>query len=167
MNVQWDMHRGLSEILNHDEQSTPLLGTDMYTKLQTKCRISCWYWRLKSICQTFLHNHCPNTIDISTVVMLVFCLCCFNTGFFISLWNWLMPQLYEDCNDYIFQQHGSLAHYKHVRGYLNQSLPQRWIRCTGKEDDLLTWWPPQYPHLTPCDFFCWGFVKDTLCLHPR
>jgi len=28
--------------------------------------------------------------------------------------NWLMPQLKEDSNDYIFQQDGSPAHYKDV-----------------------------------------------------
>ena len=41
--------------------------------------------------------------------------------------NWLMSQLNEDSNDYIFQQVGSPAHYKDVRGYLNRNLPQRWI----------------------------------------
>ena len=46
-----------------------------------------------------------------------------------------MPQLNEDSNDYIFQQDGSPAHYKDVRGYLNRNLPQRWIGRTGKEDN--------------------------------
>jgi len=32
---------------------------------------------------------------------------------------WLMPQLNEDRNVYIFQQDGSPAHYKDMRGYLN------------------------------------------------
>jgi len=35
------------------------------------------------------------------------------------LGNWLMPQLNEGSNDYIFQQDGSPAHYKEVRGHLN------------------------------------------------
>jgi len=30
------MHTGLSEILNHNEQSTPLLEAYMYTNLQTQ-----------------------------------------------------------------------------------------------------------------------------------
>jgi len=47
--------------------------------------------------------------------------------------NWLMPQLNEDSNDYTFQQDGSPAHYKEVRGYLNRNLPQRWIGRTGKK----------------------------------
>ena len=46
--------------------------------------------------------------------------------------NWPMPQLNEDSNDYIFQQDGSPAHYKDVRGYHNRNLPQRWIGRTGK-----------------------------------
>jgi len=61
----------------------------------------------------------------------------------------------EGSNDYIFQQDGSPAHYKDVRGYLNRNLPQRWIGRTGK-DDALTRWPPRYPDLNPCDFFFWG-----------
>jgi len=47
--------------------------------------------------------------------------------------NWLMPQLNDDSNDYIFQQDVSPAHYKDVRGYLNRNLPQRWLGLTGKK----------------------------------
>jgi len=47
--------------------------------------------------------------------------------------NWLVLQLNEDSNDYIFQQHGSPAHYKDVREYLNRNLPQRWIGRTRKK----------------------------------
>jgi len=72
----------------------------------------------------------------------------------------------EDSNDYIFQQDGSPAHHTDVRGYLNRNLPQRWIGRTGKEDDVLIRWPPRSPDLTPCDFFFWGFVKDTVFVPP-
>jgi len=41
--------------------------------------------------------------------------------------NWLMPQLNEDSNDYIFQQDGSPASYKNVGVYLNRNLPQKLI----------------------------------------
>jgi len=34
--VTGDVHTGLSEILNYNEQSTALLGAYMYTKLQTE-----------------------------------------------------------------------------------------------------------------------------------
>jgi len=47
--------------------------------------------------------------------------------------NWLMQQLNEDNNDYIFQQDSSSAHYKDVRGYLNRNLPQWWIGHIGKK----------------------------------
>jgi len=80
--------------------------------------------------------------------------------------NWLMPQLNEDSNDYFFQQDSSLTHYKDVRGYLNRNLPQRWIGRAGKEDDALMRWPPWSPDLTPCDFFFWGFLKDTVFVPP-
>ena len=77
--------------------------------------------------------------------------------------NWLMPQLNEDSNDYIFKQDGSLAHYKYVRGYLNLNLPQRWIGRTGKEADTLMQWPPQSLDLNWCDFLFWG-VSEGHCL---
>ena len=40
------------------------------------------------------------------------------------------------------------------------------IGRTGKEDDALMRWPPRSPDLTPCDFFLWGFVKDTVFVPP-
>ena len=43
----------------------------------------------------------------------------------------------------------------------NRNLRQRWIGRTGKEDDALMRGPPRSSDLTPCDFFFWGFVKDT------
>jgi len=80
--------------------------------------------------------------------------------------NWLMTQLNEDSNDYIFQQDGSPAHYKDLQVYLNRNLPQRWIGRTRKEDDALMRWPPLSPDLTPCDFSFWAFVRSlSLCLH--
>jgi hypothetical protein len=58
--------------------------------------------------------------------------------------NWLMPQLNEDSNYYLFQQDGCPAHYhKDVRGYLNKILPQRLIGRTGQEDHALMRWPPR------------------------
>ena len=37
---------------------------------------------------------------------------------------------------------------------------------TGKDDDALMRWPHRSPDLTPCDFFFWGFVKDTVFVPP-
>jgi hypothetical protein len=56
--------------------------------------------------------------------------------------------------------------HKDMPGYLNQILPQRWIGRTGQEDEALTRWPPRSPDLIPCDFFFWGFVKDTVFVPP-
>ena len=40
------------------------------------------------------------------------------------------------------------------------------IGRTVQEDDALMRWPPRSPDLTPCDFFVWGFVKDTVFVPP-
>jgi hypothetical protein len=78
--VTWDMHTGLPEIFNHNEQSTPHLGAYMYTKLESQWHILCRYWWLHSLSDTLQHSRCSKTITMSTVVMLGFWLCHFNTG---------------------------------------------------------------------------------------
>ena len=35
-----------------------------------------------------------------------------------------------------------------------------------KGDNQLLPWPPCSPDLTPCDFFLWGFVKDSVYVPP-
>ncbi|PSN45669.1 hypothetical protein C0J52_22361 [Blattella germanica] len=71
------------------------------------------------------------------------------------LQNWLFPRLYQE--NFIWQQDGAPPHCsRHVRQYLNETLPNRWI---GR-------WPPRSPDLTPCDFFLWGFVKDKVYVPP-
>ena len=51
--------------------------------------------------------------------------------------NWLMPQMNEDSDDYVFQQDGCPAHFhNNVRDYLNTNLP-RWIRRFGQDDVAL------------------------------
>jgi hypothetical protein len=80
VHVTWGMCTGLSEILNHSERSFPLLRPYMYTKLQTSWHIHCCHGWLNSLPQGLLHSHCSNTINTSTVVMLGFSLCQFNTG---------------------------------------------------------------------------------------
>ena len=36
----------------------------------------------------------------------------------------------------------------------------------GQEDEALMRWPPRSPDLTSCDFFVWGFAKDTVFVPP-
>ena len=43
----------------------------------------------------------------------------------------------------------------HVREFLNETFPNRWI---GRDGPIP--WPPRSPDITPLDFFLWGYVKD-------
>ena len=59
--VEWIWHemcRRLSEIPSHNEQSTLLFGSYMYTKLQTQCHTYCCQGWLNSLSHTLLHSHC-------------------------------------------------------------------------------------------------------------
>jgi hypothetical protein len=78
--VTCNMCIGLSEFINHTEQSTILLGAYVYTKLQTQWNIQCRHRRINSLSQIILHSHCSITINIFTVVMLGFWWCQFCTG---------------------------------------------------------------------------------------
>ena len=56
----------------------------------------------------------------------------------------------------IFQQDGAPSHWGlHVREFLNETFPNRWI---GRDGPIP--WPPRSPDITPLDFFLWGYVKD-------
>ena len=82
--------------------------------------------------------------------------------------NWLMPQLTdEEVQVYIYQQDGAPPHWhKEVRGYLNEHLPGRWVGRAAATDNTFCTWPPRSPDLTVCDFFLWGFVKDSVYVPP-
>lgn len=55
-----------------------------------------------------------------------------------------------------FQQDGAPPHYgRHVREYLDEVFPMRWIGRRGTLE-----WPPRSPDLTPMDFFLWGYIKN-------
>ena len=49
---------------------------------------------------------------------------------------------------------------------LSRVLQQRWIGRAAKGDNHLLPWPPRSPDLTTCDFFLWGFVKDSVYVPP-
>nr|CAH7733329.1 unnamed protein product [Callosobruchus chinensis] len=77
--------------------------------------------------------------------------------------EWLMPQLEEKVPNLVFQQDGAPPHWHNsVREYLNEHLPRRWIGRAGVNDLPFLLWPPRSPNLTPCDFFLWEYVKDTV-----
>lgn len=83
------------------------------------------------------------------------------------LQTWLFPQLNNNSDDYIYQQDGAPPHWHlDVRGFLNETLPNRWIGRNGTNDLTLCSWPPRSPDLTPCDYFFWGCVKDAVYIPP-
>ena len=54
-----------------------------------------------------------------------------------------------------FQRDGAPPHYtRHVRDYLNESFPNRWLGLGGPVA-----WPPRSPDLTPLDYYLWGHMK--------
>ena len=54
-----------------------------------------------------------------------------------------------------FQHDGAPPHYtRHVRDYLNESFPNRWL---GRRGPVA--WPPRSPDLTPLDYYLWGHMK--------
>lgn len=72
------------------------------------------------------------------------------------LTEYVAPQLSDLQQTIIFQQDGAPPHWGlHVRGFLNQTYPDRWI---GRDGPIP--WPPRSPDITPLDFFLWGYVKD-------
>jgi hypothetical protein len=55
-------------------------------------------------------------------------------------------------------QDGAAPHFSNiVRLWLNRNLGEHWIGRGGTIK-----WPPRSPDLTPCDFFLWGYIKQTV-----
>jgi hypothetical protein len=88
-------------------------------------------------------------------------------AFQCRLTEWLLPQLNEDSADFILQMDGVPPHFhRHVREFLNQHIPQRWIGRGTDDDQMLLAWPPRSPDAPPCDFFLWCYVKDQVYVPP-
>jgi hypothetical protein len=61
-----------------------------------------------------------------------------------------------------FQHDGAGAHYVvAVREWLDEKFPDRWIGRRGPFEC-----PARSPDLTTCDFFFWGYLKDTVFQKP-
>ena len=85
----------------------------------------------------------------------------------ITLLLWLLPQLNTNYDDYILQLDGAPPHFhRNVWELLNRVLQQHWIGRAAKGDNHLPPWPPRSPDLTPCNFFLWWFVKDSVYVPP-
>jgi len=71
-----------------------------------------------------------------------------------------LPGLLEDIplmirSQMYFQHDGAPLHYtQHVRDYLNESFPNRWLGLGGPVA-----WPPRSPDLTPLEYYLWGQMK--------
>ena len=73
------------------------------------------------------------------------------------LQNWLLPQMSEDSEDFIFQQDGAPPHWHwDVRRFLNESLPQLWVGRVGKEDWRFSSGPRDLLISQPATLFCGG-----------
>jgi hypothetical protein len=60
------------------------------------------------------------------------------------------------CERFYLQQDGAPPHYhRHVRAYLYDTLPGRWIGRRGAIG-----YSPRSPDLTPLLFYLWGTLKD-------
>jgi len=65
------------------------------------------------------------------------------------------------------QHDGVPSHYtRHVRDYLNESFPNRWLGRGGPVA-----WPPRSPDLKPHDYYLWGHMKtlpyETSSIHEQ
>jgi len=81
--------------------------------------------------------------------------------------NCLLPQLNTNYDDYILQLDGAPLHFhRNVRVLLIRVLQQCLIGRAAKGDNHLLPWPPRSPDLTPCHFFLWAFIKDSVYVPP-
>lgn len=72
------------------------------------------------------------------------------------LQEYAVPQIEDRQPNVYYQQDGAPPHWGlHVRNYLDEQFPERWI---GRDGPIS--WPPRSPDITPLDFFLWGFVKN-------
>jgi len=56
-----------------------------------------------------------------------------------------------------------------TRFNIQKTLPSSRIMWAGRAaatDNTFCTWPPRSPDLTVCDFFLWGFVKDSVYILP-
>ena len=81
--------------------------------------------------------------------------------------NWLLPQLNTNYDDYILQLDGAPPPFSQECTSASQSCSSTALdRTCCKRDNHLLPWPPHSPDLTPCDFFLWGFIKDSVYVPP-
>jgi hypothetical protein len=78
--------------------------------------------------------------------------------------EWLVPQLQQAGikDTVVLQLDGAPPHFAlHVRDYLNETLPRRWIGRGSEASSAPFAWPPRSPDLTTPDNALWGFIKES------
>ncbi|GFS80828.1 uncharacterized protein TNCV_1334561 [Trichonephila clavipes] len=66
-----------------------------------------------------------------------------------------------------WQQDSALPHWHlSVRDWLNITILDQWIFRRGPHEKPCFAWPSRSPHLTPCDFYVWGFIKNNVYVPP-
>ena len=79
---------------------------------------------------------------------------------------WLMPQLQENSEVFIFQQDGAPPHFHFdVGAQISANLPGRWIRRASHNDSPLLPWLLRSLDLTPCDF-SYAVTSRIVCTCP-
>ena len=90
------------------------------------------------------------------VILMVIDICKFCKQLFKNTYAIFHYPFFQTLN--IFQQDGAPAHNtRAVVNFLNNRFSNCWIGTNG-----LVRWPPRSPGLTPCDFFLWRYIKDTV-----
>jgi hypothetical protein len=77
--------------------------------------------------------------------------------------EWLEPQLQQAGikDTVVLQSDGAPPHFAlHVRDYLNETFPGRWIGRGSEASPASFAWPLRSPDLTTPDNALWGFIKE-------
>ncbi|GFV45411.1 uncharacterized protein TNCV_858491 [Trichonephila clavipes] len=84
------------------------------------------------------------------------------------LYNYGYFELEEsEPNNFILQQEDAPPHWHlSVRDWSNITVPNQWIDSKEPPAKACIAWPPRSPHLTPCDFYLRGFIKDYVYTPP-
>ena len=76
------------------------------------------------------------------------------------LQQWLFPQINYDFENFVFQPDGAPLHWhRHIRSFLNKTLPQRWILAQNPK--IWHYTSGRQDHQTlHSAIFSWGHIKD-------
>ncbi|GFW11404.1 uncharacterized protein TNCV_3809231 [Trichonephila clavipes] len=81
---------------------------------------------------------------------------------------WLIPEWEEsEPDNFIWRKDGAPPHwYLSIRDWLNIIVPDQWICRKGSHDKACFEWSSRSLDLTSCDFYLWGFIKNSVYVPP-